>query len=80
MQSQYGGDTHQGRRPAGPHFDLTTDLGFRQMRSNYYGFVSLVDGMVGSILGAIDDAGLRDNTIVVFTSDHGEMVGTHGHV
>lgn len=80
MQSQYGGDTHHGRRPAGPHFDLTTDLGFRQMRSNYYGCVSLVDGMVGSILGAIDDAGIRDNTMVVFTSDHGEMVGTHGHV
>ncbi len=80
MQSQYGGDSHHGRRGAGPHFDLTTDEGFRQMRSNYYGCVSLVDGMVGSILDAIDDAGVRDNTIVVFTSDHGEMVGTHGHV
>ncbi len=80
MQSQYGGDTHHGRRAAGPHFDLATEAGFRQMRSNYYGCVSLVDGMVGNILSAIEDAGVRNNTIVVFTSDHGEMVGTHGHV
>lgn len=61
-------------------FDLTTDAGCRRMLANYYGCVSLVDGMVGSILDAIDEMGLRDNTIVVFTSDHGEMVGTHGHV
>ena len=61
-------------------FDLSTEVGCRQMRSNYYGCVSIVDGMVGRILGALDDAGLRDNTVVVFTSDHGEMVGTHGHV
>ena len=61
-------------------FDLTTEMGWRQMRSNYYGCVSLVDGMVGRILSALDDAGLRDNTVVVFTSDHGEMVGTHGQV
>ena len=69
MQATHGGD-----------FDLTTESGARQMRSNYYGCVSLVDEMVGRVLGAIDDAGIRDNTIVVFTSDHGEMVGTHGHV
>lgn len=69
MQATHGGD-----------FDLTTEAGARQMRSNYYGCVSLVDEMVGRVLGAIDDAGIRDNTIVVFTSDHGEMVGTHGHV
>lgn len=61
-------------------FDLSTDMGCRRMLSNYWGCVSLVDGMVGSILGAIDAAGLGDNTIVLFTSDHGEMVGTHGHV
>lgn len=61
-------------------FDLTTEMGCRRMRSNYYGCVSIVDGMVGRILGALDDAGLRDNTAVVFTSDHGEMVGTHGQV
>ena len=61
-------------------FDLSTEMGCRRMLSNYYGCVSIVDNMVGRILAALDNAGLRDNTIVVFTSDHGEMVGTHGHV
>jgi arylsulfatase A-like enzyme len=61
-------------------FDLSTESGCRRMRASYYGCVSLVDGMVGRILSALDDTGLRDDTIVVFTSDHGEMVGTHGHV
>lgn len=61
-------------------FDLSTESGARRMLANYYGCVSLVDEMVGSVLGAIDDAGIRNNTIVVFTSDHGEMIGTHGHV
>ena len=61
-------------------FDLSSEAGCRQMRANYYGCVSIVDDMVGRILGALDQAGLRDNTVVVFTSDHGEMVGTHGQV
>jgi arylsulfatase A-like enzyme len=61
-------------------FDLTSEASSRRMLANYWGCVSLVDDMVGSILGAIDETGLRDSTIVVFTSDHGEMVGTHGHV
>ncbi|MBT3292414.1 MAG: sulfatase-like hydrolase/transferase, partial [Victivallales bacterium] len=80
MQAVHSGDPHHGLRDDRPGFDMRTDEGARQMRSNYYGCISLVDRMVGRILGAIDDKGLRDNTIVVFTSDHGEMVGTHGHV
>ena len=61
-------------------FDLSNEAGWRRLRANYHGCVSLVDNMVGRILGAIDDAGLRDNTIVLFTSDHGDMVGTHAQL
>lgn len=50
----------------------------RQMRSIYYGMVSEVDDWVGRILKRVDDLGLRKNTLVVFTSDHGEMLGDHG--
>ena len=39
--------------------------------------IALVDFEVGRILKALKDAGLADNTIVVFTSDHGEMLGNH---
>jgi len=43
----------------------------------YYGMVSLIDECVGRVLEAVDALGLADNTIVIFTSDHGEMLGDH---
>jgi arylsulfatase A-like enzyme len=46
--------------------------------SNYYGVVTEVDDWVGKILDTLDDQGLSDNTLVVFCSDHGEMLGAHG--
>jgi arylsulfatase A-like enzyme len=50
----------------------------RQMISDYYGLVTEVDDWVGRILKRLDELGLADNTLVVFTSDHGEMLGDHG--
>ena len=50
----------------------------RHMRSIYYGVVREVDDWIGEILNKLDDLGLSDNTLVVFTSDHGEMLGDHG--
>ena len=47
-------------------------------RRGYYAQVTSVDWNVGRLLAAIDAAGAADNTIVVFTSDHGEMFGAHG--
>lgn len=43
----------------------------------YWGLVSEVDLSVGAILNTLDDLGLTDNTIVVYTSDHGDMMGSH---
>jgi uncharacterized sulfatase len=45
---------------------------------NYFAAVTGIDEQFGRILGAIDDAGLRDDTIVILTSDHGEFMGSHG--
>ena len=50
----------------------------RHMRSIYYGMVKEIDVWVGEILGKLEDLGLDDNTLVIFTSDHGEMLGDHG--
>jgi len=50
----------------------------RNMRSIYYGMVKEVDDKIGEILKKLDDLGLADNTMVIFTSDHGEMLGDHG--
>ncbi|NKB69016.1 MAG: sulfatase-like hydrolase/transferase [Candidatus Latescibacteria bacterium] len=57
--------------------DLSTEDGWRRLRANYWGLVTLVDRMVGTILDALERTGVADNTVVVFTSDHGDMVGTH---
>ena len=46
--------------------------------SEYYALVKEVDDWVGKILNKLDELGLTDNTMVVFTSDHGEMLGSHG--
>lgn len=50
----------------------------RQIIANYYGMISLIDHNVGRILMALDDLGLSENTIVIFTSDHGDWLGDHG--
>jgi arylsulfatase A-like enzyme len=55
-----------------------TDLQLRHMIANYYGMISLVDHNVGRILQSLDDLGLAENTLVVFTSDHGDWLGDHG--
>jgi choline-sulfatase len=47
-------------------------------RAAYYGLCSFVDRQVGQVLGALEQAGLAENTLVVYTSDHGEMLGEHG--
>lgn len=47
-------------------------------RRGYYGAVSLVDDHVGTILGALDEHGLAEETVTVFTSDHGDMLGERG--
>ncbi len=44
----------------------------------YYAMVANLDWNVGRLLTAVDRLGLRDNTVVVFTSDHGEMFGAQG--
>jgi arylsulfatase len=55
-----------------------SDEEIRQVRAAYYAMVSLIDDEVGRILATLDDLGLRDDTLVIFTSDHGEMLGDHG--
>ncbi len=51
----------------------------RQAIQAYYASITFADAQVGRILDALDEAGLSDNTIVLFTSDHGYHMGEHGH-
>jgi iduronate 2-sulfatase len=58
--------------------NLADDLA-RQAIQAYYASITFVDAQVGRVLDALDETGLADNTIVVFTSDHGYHMGEHGH-
>lgn len=44
----------------------------------YYGMVSHIDAGVGRLLGKLEELGLTDRTAIIFTSDHGDMQGSHG--
>ena len=50
----------------------------RLARARYYGAVSWLDHNVGRMLGALDELGLAENTLVVYTTDHGDMAGEKG--
>ncbi len=49
----------------------------RRMRRHYYALVTQIDEMLGGIIVALESRGLLENTLVVFTSDHGENLGDH---
>jgi arylsulfatase A-like enzyme len=58
--------------------DFLSEAELRHVRALYAGEVTLVDRWVGELLGRIDDLGLRDETVVIFTTDHGFYHGEHG--
>jgi len=47
------------------------------MMTHYYGKVTLIDDGIGLILKALEERGMLDNTWIIYTSDHGEMLGDH---
>ncbi len=55
-----------------------TEQQVRHFRHGYFASISFLDAQVGKILDALNEAGHSDNTIVVFTSDHGFHIGEHG--
>jgi choline-sulfatase len=54
------------------------DAAYRDARRGYYGMVAYVDDLVRRLLAALGDAGFAGNTVVLFTSDHGDMIGERG--
>jgi len=55
-----------------------SDDGLRKIIANTYGMISLIDHNVGRILGALENMGLSDDTIVIYSGDHGDWLGDHG--
>ncbi len=56
-------------------YDQPADEGYRRL---YYYLHKLVDRAIGRILDALEHSGMAEDTVVVFTSDHGDLVGAHG--
>ncbi|MFC1608424.1 sulfatase-like hydrolase/transferase [Candidatus Latescibacterota bacterium] len=74
-------DTFEGkpgmhRREADSWAPVTED-DYRESRAHYYAYCEMVDTQVGRLLDELDRTGQANNTMVVFTSDHGDMVGAH---
>jgi arylsulfatase A-like enzyme len=56
-----------------------SDAQLAAMTANYYGMISHIDHHVGRMLDALEAGGLLQDTLVIFTTDHGEMLGNHGY-
>lgn len=54
------------------------DEDVRRARRAYYGSISYIDSMIGTLIETLEATGVKDNTVIVFTSDHGEMLGERG--
>ena len=57
-------------------FGLTVD-DYRDLKQKYLGLVTLVDQSIGSVLACLESSGLSNDTVVVHTSDHGDLLGAH---
>ena len=77
------------QRPVHPYLDdyresfcyddyFETEADVRRAIAGYFGLVSYLDENIGKILGALEDSGLAGNTRVMYTSDHGDNLGSRG--
>ena len=49
----------------------------KEVMAAYYAMIELIDDNVGRMIQALEESGQRENTLVIFTSDHGELLGDH---
>lgn len=66
MQAKFGASTTS---------KLVSDEELKEIKSCYYGLVAELDDNIGRLLTSLKEAGIYDETLVIFTSDHGEMLG-----
>ena len=54
------------------------DRDLKQALAYYYALITLIDENIAKVLRALDEEGIRDDTLIVFSSDHGDFAGEHG--
>jgi len=74
LRPNFAGDTSDRELEPSPYVETPG----RKEIAAYYAMVTAVDDQVGRILVELDELGLRENTIVIVSSDHGDMLGSHG--
>lgn len=70
---EQGTDARDNQNP----FAVTEDEA-RKIIALTYGMITMIDDAIGRVLNTLEDLGLRENTVVIFTSDHGDYMGDHG--
>jgi len=60
--------------------DLMNPESLYRLRRAYYANISYIDDKIGELIKTLEDSGLLDNTLIIFTSDHGDMLGERGMV
>jgi len=61
-----------------PNWQAAAKAPGREEIAHYYGMVTSLDDQVGRLMAKLDELGLADDTVVVYSSDHGDMLGSHG--
>lgn len=61
-------------------FRTSNEEEVRNFISHTYGMITMIDDSVGKILATVASLGLEDDTMIIFTSDHGDMMGDHGMI
>jgi arylsulfatase A-like enzyme len=80
-EDEISGMTPSARRKREKEETFCRDPDFiRRTIAAYHATIAHVDAMVGRVMHALRESGLEENTIVVFTSDHGELLGDHGMI
>jgi len=62
------------------HLENPTEEQLHRLRAYYAANVTMIDEQVGNILETLEAEGYLDNAVVIFTSDHGDCLGDHGHI
>ena len=57
-----------------------TDDHMRRVRATHYGMINLIDDCLGRLVQTLEETGLEENTLILFTADHGDSMGAHGFV
>ena len=77
-ESGFQGEYWVGGQGRGGDFSQVAEDDARLGRAYYYSLVKLIDQQMGRILAGLEELGLAENTLVIYTTDHGELLGDHG--